>query len=175
MKQLNNYIAEALKDHDKGILDMLQLFANNCGGVQAELFKQKVKDADSVDICSVYDVFSNEEIDRIKKYINPQPKCCYENAYKLSDRFYDRDIKYVEGYLNMKGLPIEHAFNCVDGKYVDITIELALDRDVKEDTYVKIGEFDIDEVREVLVENGYYGNIYDSIFLKKYKENVKTK
>ena len=74
----------------------------------------------------------------------------------------------------MKGLPIEHAFNCVDGKYVDCTIELALGRDPREDTYVKIGEFDLDDVRNVLVENGYYGEIYDTIFLKKYKENVKV-
>lgn len=172
MKNFNTYINEALKDHDASIKQMLDVLSNCCSGVQAELFKQKLADADSVDIVSIYDVFNEEEIEQIKRSVNPQPKCCYENAYKLADRIHDRNITYVEGYLNMKGLPIEHAFNCVDGKYVDITIELGLGRNVKEDTYVKIGEFDINEVREVLVENGYYGNIYDSIFLKKYKENI---
>jgi hypothetical protein len=101
---------------------------------------------------------------------------CYENAYKLADRLYDldKDIKYVEGYINMKGFPIEHAFNCVDGKYVDCTVELALGKNPQEDTYVKVGEFDLDEVREILLQNEYYGEIYNTIFLNKYTENVKA-
>ena len=69
----------------------------------------------------------------------------------------------------MKGLPIEHAFNSVNGQYVDITIELALNKDI-EDTYVKYCEYDVDQVREILVQNGFYGNIYDTIKLNKYKE-----
>ena len=72
----------------------------------------------------------------------------------------------------MKGFPIEHAFNCVDGKYVDITIELALGREI-EDTYVTIGEYNDNEVREILLQNGFYGEIYSTIFKNKYKENVK--
>ena len=75
--------------------------------------------------------------------------------------------------MNFKGLPIEHAFNKVDGKYVDITAELALNREI-EDTYVVFGEFDVNQVREILIQNGFYGNIYDTIELNKYKENVKT-
>ena len=169
----NNILNEALKDHDKGIKQMLEIFSNSCSGVQSKLFKQKLNDADSVDIESIYDVLNEEEIEMIKKYVRPKPKCCYENSYKLADLLYNHDIKYVEGYLNMKGLPIEHAYNCIDGKYVDITIEIALGKNVKEDTYIKIGEFDVSEVRNVLLENGYYGNIYDSIFLKKYKETIK--
>ena len=176
MKKIIEYLNEALKDTDKSIKTMLDFFAKNCGGVQAALFKQKSEDADSVDIVPLSEVFTEEEIKQIKRYVNPQPKMCYENAYKLADRLYGlgKDIKYVEGYINMKGFPIEHAFNCVDGKYVDCTIELALGRDPREDTYVKIGEFDLNDVREVLVENGYYGEIYDTIFLRKYKENVKV-
>jgi hypothetical protein len=83
----------------------------------------------------------------------------------------DHDIKYVEGYLNMRGLPIEHAFNMVDGKYVDCTIELALGRDVTEDTYVKIGEFDINTVREILLQNEFYGQIYETLCLNNYREH----
>lgn len=176
MKKIIEYLNEALKDTDKSIKTMLEFFAKNCPGVQGALYKQKSEDADSVDIVPLSEVFTEEEIEQIKKYVRPLPKMCYENAYKLADRLYDlgKDIKYVEGYINMKGLPIEHAFNCVDGKYVDCTIELALGKDPREDTYVKIGEFDLDDVREVLVDNGYYGEIYDTIFLRKYKENVKV-
>ena len=164
-------IVEKLKPDDEGILTMLKFFAENTSGYQQMLYKDKLNDADSVDIVSVYDVFDEKTIEYIKKRIKPQPKCCYENAYKLCDRMYDDkyDIKYCEGYLNMKGLPIDHAFNCVNGQYVDITIELALDRKL-EDTYVKYCEYDIDQVREILVQNGFYGNIYDTIKLNKYKE-----
>ena len=177
MKSINSFLTEAIKDVDKGIIDMLNLFANNSDGYRKELYSQMAKDANSIDIVSLDEVFTKEEIKEIKKRVQPQPKCCYENAWKLCDRFeYEgkHKIEYCEGYMNYKGLPIEHAFNKVDGKYVDITVELALKRDPKDDTYIVIGEFDTDKVREILLENGYYGNIYDSIQLKKYKENIKA-
>lgn len=173
MKPINNYIQEELKDYDQGIVDMLKTFAKCSSGYQHYLFDKKAKDADSVEIHPLSDVFTEEEIEEIKKRVYPQPKMCYENAWKLMDRFYyegKHEILYCEGYLNFKGLPIEHAFNKVDGMYVDCTIELALGNDVTEDTYVVIGEFDEDTVREVLLENGFYGNVYDSIELKKFKE-----
>lgn len=172
MKKINRYIDEKLKPEDESIMQMLDFFAKNTSGYQQKLYQDKLNDADSVDLVSVYDVFDEETIKQIKRRINPKPKCCYENAYKLCDRFAyekDYDIKYCEGYLNMKGLPIDHAFNCVNGQYVDITIELALGREI-EDTYIKYCEYDIDKVREILVENGFYGNIYDTIKLKTYKE-----
>ena len=176
MKSLKKLITEAIKDADKSIIEMLEFFAKNCSGVQQKLFMQKVKDANSVDVVPLSEVFTDDEIKEIKKRIHPQPKCCYENAWKLCDRFeYEgkHEIKYCEGYLNMKGLPIEHAFNCVDGKYVDITVELALNRKI-EDTYITIGEYSTEQVREILIQNGFYGEIYNTIFLNKYKENIKA-
>ena len=175
MKSLNKHICEAIKDVDISIIDMLKFFANNMSGVQQELYKQKVKDADSIDVVPLSEVFTKEEIKEIIRRIHPQPKMCYENAWKLCDRFEfdgEHDIKYCEGYLNMKGFPIEHAFNKVDGKYVDITIELALKQEI-EDTYVVLGEYETDDVRNILLQNGFYGEIYNSIFLNKYTENIK--
>lgn len=173
MKQIKSYINEELKDYDRGIFDMLKFFAKNCSGYQQYLFNKKADDANSVEISPLSEVFTPEEIKEIKKRVRPKPKMCYENAWKLMDRFYyegDHEIMYCEGYINMKGFPIEHAFNKVDGKYVDVTVELALNKDPKEDTYVVVGEFDEEQVRDILLENGFYGNIYDSIELKKFKE-----
>ena len=179
MKTLVSHITEAIKSEDEGIITMLKFFAQNMSGVQQELYKQKVKDADSVDIVPLSEVFTEEEIKEIKQRVRPKPKMCYENAYKLCDRFeYEgkHKIEYCEGYLNMKGFPIDHAFNKVDGKYVDVTIELALGRDVtaEGDTYVTLGVYNIDEVRRILVQNGFYGEIYNTIFLNKYNENIKV-
>ena len=174
MKDINTYLTEAVKDIDKGIIDMLKLFSQSCDGYQKELYTQKAKDADSIDIVPLEEVFTKEEIQEIKKRVQPQPRCCYENAWKLCDRFEyegNHKIEYCEGYMNFRGLPIEHAFNKVDGKYVDITVELALKRKI-EDTYIVVGEYDTDKVREILVQNGFYGNIYDTIFLNNYKEKI---
>ena len=175
MKKIDKYLIESVKDADKGIIDMLNLFAQNSSGVSQKLYKQKINDANSVDVVQLSEVFNDDEIEEIKKRIHPQPKCCYENAWKLCDRFeYEgkHEIKYCEGYLNMKGLPIEHAFNKVDGKYVDITKELAINKNI-EDTYIAVGEYNTDEVRNILIQNGFYGDIYNTIFLNKYKENIK--
>ena len=171
MDNINNYIQEKLHERDNAVMHILSFYAANASGYQKKLYQDKLNDADSVDIVSIRDVFDEKTINKIKKYVNPKPKCCYENAYKLCDRLFGDgyDIKYCEGYLNYKGLPIDHAFNCVDGKYVDITVELGIKREL-DDTYVKYCEYDIDTVREILLQNGFYGNIYDTIKLNKYKE-----
>ena len=51
-------------------------------------------------------------------------------------------------------------------------MELALKREI-EDTYVVLGEYETDDVRNILLQNGFYGEIYNSIFLNKYTENIK--
>ena len=81
-------INEKLRPADASIMQMLKFFADNTSGYQQMLYNDKVEDADSVDIVSIYDVFDEKTIEDIKKYVNPQPKCCYENAYKLCDRIY---------------------------------------------------------------------------------------
>lgn len=179
MKSINNYINnainEAIKSEDQHIIDFLNMIAKNSSGYQQKLYQDKANDADSVDVVPLSEVFTEKEINEIKKRVRPQPKCCYENAWKLCDRFgySDHEILYCEGYMNFKGIPIEHAFNKVDGKYVDITAELALNREI-EDTYVVFGEFNDSEVRDILIQNGFYGNIYDTIKLNKYKENISS-
>lgn len=173
MKNLKNKIFEELKDYDKGIKQMLDFFAQSTSGVQSSLYTQKSNDADSIEISSIYDVLNNDEINLIKKQ-SIRPKECYRNAFVTCEVLeYNHTVKYVEGYLNMKGLPIEHAFVKVDDKYIDPTIELALNKNVNSDTYVKIGEFTTNEVRKIIVENGFWGQIYDFTFLNKYKENIK--
>lgn len=177
MKTLNKYITETIKDTDKSIIEFLKFLADNSSGYQKELFTKKLNDANSVDVVPLSEVFTEQEIKEIKVRVRPQPKACYENAWKLCDRLsYENkhDIQYCEGYLNYKGIPLEHAFNKVDGKYVDITVELALNREI-EDTYVVIGEFDVDSVMKILLQNGFYGNIYDTIELNKYKEKIDKK
>lgn len=172
MENIKTYIIEALKKDDENILTVLNFYAKNMSGVQQALYQQKIKDADSVDISLLSDVLSNEEITKIKKQ-KIKPKECYRNAFVTCEVLEaNHDVKYVEGYLNLKGLPIEHAFVLCDGKYLDPTIELALNQNPNNDSYVKVGEFNLNDVREIIVENGFWGQIYEYRFLNKYKENV---
>ena len=175
MKQLSQKISEALKDSDKPILDYIGMLAKFSSGVHQELAKQKQKDLDSVECVPLSEVFSKQEISDIKKYVHPIMKECYRNAWRLCDHYAftkDHDIKYVEGFINFHGFPIEHAFNKVDGKYVDITQEIALKNDVTKEAYCVYGEFDTDTVRDILLQNGFYGQIYDTVFLNKYHEKI---
>lgn len=149
---------------------LLQMIAQSTQGLQHNMFKQKCEDLQYVKIVSIYDVFTDDEIRQIKRLVNPKPKCCFENAWKLCDRLHTHNITYCEGYMELHGLPIEHAFNKVDGKYVDITIELALEDDPTKDPHAVYGDFDTDTVRKILLQNGYYGNIYETNFMNKYKK-----
>lgn len=71
---------------------------------------------------------TKEEMEIVKRALNyfskdPQPKQCFYNSQLLS--FYDptKKIKYVEGYIH-KILPgIEHAWNSINGKIIDITLK----------------------------------------------------
>lgn len=83
---------------------------------------QVLRDARVVDVVSVREVFTDKEIELIRKILRPRPKRCYNNAVMLCTMFPDR-CRYVEGYV-FYHIPIDHAFNIVDGKYVDITLEM---------------------------------------------------
>lgn len=57
--------------------------------------------------------------------------------------------KYVEGEWGMGGrIGIEHAFNCINGVYVDITAELVLGYDVTKEDYLRIIEISDEKVLE---------------------------
>ena len=76
---------------------------------------------------------------------------------------------YCEGYTSYMGIPIEHAFNKVGDKYIDITSELVLKKDVTDDEYVLLGEFTKEDVYKVTNETGYYGGVYNKLLLDKIK------
>ena len=67
MNNLYQYILEKLHERDKGIMTMLEFYAKNMSGYQQKLYKDKLKDAESVDIVSIYDVFDKKTIGEIKK------------------------------------------------------------------------------------------------------------
>lgn len=127
------------------------------------LYQQMNKDAKPVKISLLKDVFTPQTIDTIKRQIQPKIKECYKNATLLAYLFPEA-VQYVEGYMTIdKKLPVEHAFNLVNGKYyVDVTKELALGESPCEELYVALGEWNFNEVEDVLFKTQVYGGIYQN-------------
>ena len=149
------------------------------GQKQSDFFAQKLKDGKIVTCVRLDDVFSKEEIELIKMAVRPEKRMCFKNAHILTSLFPDR-VKDVEGEVTIcgGGIGIEHAWNLVDGEhYVDLTFELALGEDVTKEGYVMLGAYDAKTLRRVTHKTGYYGGIYNQLYLdalnKKAKRNKK--
>ena len=149
------------------------------GQKQSDFFAQKLKDGKIVTCVPLCEVFDEREINIIKQLVRPEKRMCFKNAHILTSLFPDR-VKYVEGEVTIcgGGIGIEHAWNLVDGEhYVDLTFELALGEDVTKEGYVALGEYDAKTLRRVTHKTGYYGGIYNQLYLdalnKKAKRNKK--
>ena len=156
------------------IFEHWRSFAKLSGGMQRKFFERKVRDGHTVKCVSAEDVFTHDELSRIIRYCNIEPKMCYRTAYRLANLFQNR-VKYVEGEVTIfnGGLGIDHAWNLVDGEhYVDLTFEYALHEDVTRETYVALGEYDVDTIRDIAAKTQMYGNVYNELFIN---ENYKPK
>ena len=155
------YLTENNISDNNAIINFLKMVVAHTSGFQKKYYTDMLNDAKLVEVVSAEEVFDQKTIDRIINYIRPQLKECYQNAYRLCDRIVDSryDIKYCQGYLNFKGIPIEHAWNSVNGKYIDITKEYALDG-LDNDEYVLIAEYDVNTMRGLAVQCGTYDGLY---------------
>lgn len=156
------------------LLTDIEAYADLASGNQQEYFKGLLNVAKPVEVVSIKDVFTKDEIKMIKRLVRPKKKMCYRNSHLLTLLFPDK-VKYVEGRFSCSfiGLPIDHAFNRVGDKYVDITVELALKEDVTEHEYIKFAEYDSEQIDAAAYETGYYGEYYKFYWMKrKNKEKI---
>lgn len=172
MKSLKTVLNEALNDTGLSIQQFVKMCAKCCSGFQKAYFEQKAKDMDSIDCVKLDTIFDKSQIKQIKQRVRPKQNECYCNAFHFCTQsgINDHDIKYVEGYTTVSGIPIEHAWNKVDDKYIDITFELVLKHDVTKENYVILGEWDADTALKYMAKKGTYGGVYEEQFLDKYNE-----
>lgn len=126
---------------------------------QRQYFTDTIAAAKRVEVVKAADVFDEREIELIRRIIRPEKQACYRNAHLLTLLFPDR-VRYCEGK-TLAIIPIDHAFNRVGDKYVDITFEMAL----KDDgftgyEYVVFGEYPAGIIETITGQTGYYGEIY---------------
>lgn len=151
------------------IIEEMKTIASMLSGRQKEVYEEMIADAKDVKVVPLREVFTEEEIDLIKKVINPKQHECYKNAFQLTTLFSDR-AKYCEGKTTVKKIvSIEHAWNKVDDKYVDITMELVLGHDMSalQEDYASFGEWNSEELLDLASDMEFYGGVYLQSKIKK--------
>lgn len=145
------------------IIEELQLIATLLSGKQREAYDEMIRDAKAVEVVPLSEVFTAQEIEMIKRIIKPKRHECYKNAFQLTMLFSDR-VKYCEGKTTVgKLIGIEHAWNKVDDKYVDITMELVLGHDMSDhnEDYAAFGEWGAEELLDISQRMEFYGGVYE--------------
>ena len=170
IKQFSQFVNEQNDTNGKNIISFIKKLAMITDGYQKQFYEKMVSDAKIVKCTSIYNIFTEDEIRKIKRNVRPVAKECYKNSYRLIECEIIPEINYCEGYMSCMGVPVEHAFNKVNDKYIDITAELVLERDVDGDEYVVLGEYTKEDVLDIMFETQYYGGIYYNKFIKSLNE-----
>lgn len=147
-------------------IELWKMISKNCSSDKQKMYYEKrIEDAFECYCVRLSDVFTKEEIKKIKDYVQPKQKMCYMNAYRMTSLFPDR-VKYVEGEVTlMKSFGIEHAWNLIDDRYyVDVTMELALNSsELCEQEYTGLGKYNVETIEKIANETGVYGGVYNFI------------
>lgn len=139
-------------------IKMLRMFATlTKGSKQCKHYKNLIRDAREVKVVSYKDVLTKEQIEWVENVMKPKRGECYKNATLLAHKF---NLEYVEGQ-SYNVIPIDHAFNRVGDKYIDVTYEFALKEDVTKNEYITFGIYDIGKVIDICLKTGVYGGIYE--------------
>lgn len=150
---------------------MYGMAAELSDGIQKEYYSEMLADAKEVKVTRLSEALDEDEIKRIAETAEPKPHQCYANSMKTAlVGLLGRNIKYCEGFMVVNGFPVEHAFNSVNGVYVDVTADLALDG-LKEGTgYILVGEWTPDKALDAMEANGVYGGVYREMFVRSHRE-----
>ena len=156
------------------IMEHIKMLCNVTSGEQKKYYQRQLDCAKPIECVSIREVLSEKDIDLIKSIINPQPKECYKNATRLAMLFPDR-VEYVEGYYGVMGvLGTEHAWNRIGDKYIDITAELVLEKNIADEHYVQLMALGADEVTDMVLEEDCYTWLFGVKYAKELKSLGKT-
>lgn len=151
--------------------DLYGKMAELSDGMQKKYYSEMLADARKVKVTRLSEALDEDEIKRIAETAEPKPHQCYANSMKTAlVKLLGRNFKYCEGFMMIGGFPVEHAFNSVNGVYVDVTADLALGG-LKEGTeYILVGEWTPDKALDAMEANGVYGGVYREMFVRSHRE-----
>ena len=136
------------------------------GSKKHAYWQKVVRNQKDVPIRSVWQALPLPMMSKLLGNIRPKKKECYKNALLVAQYLH---CDYVEGYVNIGGLPIEHAFNKMNGSYFDVTLELALGDKVDKYEYTSIMELDRERVLDIASELELYGPYASYVYSKQIK------
>lgn len=138
-------------------------------GPQKDFWKWKLKNAKLLTHVKTDDI--RKEYPEIDKYLSSHEgrkdirmKECYRNAGNLAITV--PGVDYVEGEISYHGIPIEHAWNKIDGKYFDITKDILFPHNSDYAEYVKVIELDVKEYSRFLFKYKHWGGFILEKYLK---------
>lgn len=147
------------------------LLAGMMGGHMRGFYDDCVRTARTVKVERLSSVVGPDMARTMVGAVRPEVRQCYRNATLMSIGTDRHDVGYAEGFVMFHGIPIEHAINVIDGRYVDVTFEYALGRDPEKEEYVVFGEYDRLDVMRTTYETGYYGSIHLNEWKNKHKSH----
>ena len=167
------------------IIEELQAIASlNWNPEQKAYYEQRAADAKPVECMRMCDVFTPDQLDFLRDVYHTQQKQCYKNASTMVTLLsmpmvrlhFPQPAKYVEGFAYSCGLlPIQHAFVKYGDRYIDPTFERALHQDVRKELYVSCVELSVEEMNQLQGETGYYGELYQYTYLKRFNPDLAAK
>lgn len=139
----------------------------NLNEIQARYYASLAACVRPVRVVSALEVWTPEEVNLLRLAVRPAKKECYRTAALLS-RVTGGRARYVEGQMWAFAFGVDHAFNYVPrkGVFVDFTAEFALEHDPAQEAYIAFRDFSDDQIWKIIEKNGYYGNIYNEVYLQ---------
>ncbi|MBR2265493.1 MAG: hypothetical protein IJ882_02280 [Paludibacteraceae bacterium] len=155
-------------DRHKAMMDFYKQLTSFDGmnEMQARYYSSLAARVRPVRVVSALEVWTPEEVNLLKLAVRPAKKECYRVAALLSKVTSGR-ARYVEGQFWARCFGVDHAFNYIPnrGVFVDFTAEFALGYNPSQEAYVAFRDFSDEQVWEIISKNGYYGNIYNEVYL----------
>ena len=144
-----------LQQHLKTLTDMTS-------GKQKDYYEWQHKNSKSVEISAIdsFPKYTKELLHNQESQI----KQCYRNAALVAISV--PEAKYVEGYVSLHGIPIEHAWNKIGDKYVDITAEKALGGKADFKEYLSVLDLDGEKTMQLMHKTGEYGSWTGRVFME---------
>jgi len=141
---------------------------------QSDYWQWKVDNAKELKHVSTSEI--REKYPQIDAYLknsrhNVVQKECYKNAGQLCTNV--EGVSYVEGEISYHGIPIEHAWNKIDGKYFDITKDVLFSKNSDYAEYVALIELDFKEYSRMILKHKHWGGfVHEKYVEEKGKKSV---
>jgi len=153
------------------LISHMEAFVKLTSGKQKEYWEWKVQNAKLLKHVKTNEIRRDyPDIDYYLKHheYDVNFKECFRNAGNMCINV--KNVKYVEGEISYKGIPLDHAWNKIDDKYFDITKDILFPKNSDYAEYVSIIEMNKEEYIKFILKYKHWGGFIAEKFLKEKKK-----